>query len=141
MAYTTHGHHINGTSKENEPENKARCGGPNMCAKCSRESMSKHTTGGIYEAEILIGDNPANYQEQAMQMVQTYITGLWLLEGKAPASFHTYMAWFSKTLGNWKALVGTSLNDGFYYEVTHNGEKKETYLDAYMKFDNVVIPD
>jgi hypothetical protein len=51
-----------------------------------------------------------------------------------------YVVWFSKTLQNWKALLSTTISDGMYYEVTHNGNKTETYLDAYKKFDNVVIP-
>lgn len=52
-----------------------------------------------------------------------------------------YVVWFAKTLQNWKALVSTTLPDGMYYEVTHNGDKSETYLDAYKKFDNVCIFD
>lgn len=52
-----------------------------------------------------------------------------------------YTVWFSKTLQNWKALVSTTLPDGMYYEVTYNGDKKQTYLDAYKKFDNVCIDD
>lgn len=50
-----------------------------------------------------------------------------------------YIVWFSKTLQNWKALVSTTLPDGMYYEVTHNGDKAETYLDAYKKFHNVTV--
>lgn len=52
-----------------------------------------------------------------------------------------YVVWFSKTLQNWKALVSTTLPDGMYYEVTHNGDEGETYIDAYKKFDNVCISD
>lgn len=52
-----------------------------------------------------------------------------------------YIVWFSKTLRNWKALLSTTVPDGMYYEVTYDGEAKETYLDAYKKFDNVSIPD
>ena len=52
-----------------------------------------------------------------------------------------YIVWFSKTLQNWKALVSTTVPDGMYYEVTYNGELKETYVDAYKKWDNVRIPD
>ena len=48
-----------------------------------------------------------------------------------------YIVWFSKTLQNWKALVSTNVSDGMYYEITYNGDKKETYLDAYKKFDNI----
>lgn len=52
-----------------------------------------------------------------------------------------YVVWFSKVLHHWKALVSTTLPDGMYYEVTHNGIAGETYLDAYKKFDNICIPD
>lgn len=52
-----------------------------------------------------------------------------------------YVVWFAKTLGNWKALVSTTLPDGMYYEVTHNGAARETYLDVYKKWENVVIVD
>ena len=52
-----------------------------------------------------------------------------------------FIVWFSKTLCNWKALVSTTISDGMYYEVTYNGEKQETYLDAYKKWDNKCISD
>ena len=52
-----------------------------------------------------------------------------------------YIVWFSKTLQNWKALVSTTVSDGMYYEVTYNGDKKETYLDAYKKWQNICYPD
>lgn len=51
-----------------------------------------------------------------------------------------FVVWFSKTLKNWKALVGTTLN-GDYYEITYNGDKKETYLDVYQKTNNIKIVD
>jgi hypothetical protein len=56
------------------------------------------------------------------------------------AADDVYVVWFSKTLQNWKALVSTTLPDGMYYEVTYNGDKGETYIDAYKKFDNVCMP-
>lgn len=52
-----------------------------------------------------------------------------------------FIVWFCKTLQNWKALISTTVSDGMYYEVTHNGDKQETYLDAYKKWENVRIPD
>ena len=52
-----------------------------------------------------------------------------------------FIVWFCKTLQNWKVLVSTTVSDGMYYEVTHNGDKGETYLDAYKKWENVCIPD
>lgn len=51
-----------------------------------------------------------------------------------------YIVWFAKTLGNWKALISTSIpGDGLYFEVTHNGEKEETYVDIYKKVNNHVF--
>ena len=52
-----------------------------------------------------------------------------------------FIVWFCKTLQNWKALVSTTVSDGMYYEVTHNGDKNETYLDAYKKWKNICYPD
>ncbi len=43
MAYTTHGHHIPGTSK-NEVESYAKCGGDGICTTCSAE-IANHTGG------------------------------------------------------------------------------------------------
>lgn len=52
-----------------------------------------------------------------------------------------FIVWFCKTLGNWKVLISTTISDGMYYEITHNGERNETYLDAYKKWENMCIPD
>jgi len=52
-----------------------------------------------------------------------------------------YVVWFAFTLGNWKALCSTTLPDGRYYEVTYNKPKAETYIDTYIKVDNVAIPE
>ena len=52
-----------------------------------------------------------------------------------------YIVWFCKALGNWKALVSTDAVDGYYWEVTYNGAKGETYVDTYTKAANVCIPD
>ena len=52
-----------------------------------------------------------------------------------------FIVWFSKTLQNWKALVSTTVSDGMYYELTYNGDKKELYLDAYKKWENLCLID
>lgn len=52
-----------------------------------------------------------------------------------------FVVWFCKTLQNWKALVSTTISDGMYYEITHNGDNGETYIDAYKKWENVCVPD
>ena len=50
-----------------------------------------------------------------------------------------YIVWFCKTLQNWKALASTNVADGMYYEITHNGDKKETYVDVYKKWENYKV--
>lgn len=50
-----------------------------------------------------------------------------------------FVVWQCKTLQNNKALVSTTLSDGMYYEITHNGDKQETYVDAYKKWENLVV--
>ena len=52
-----------------------------------------------------------------------------------------YVIWFSKTLQNWKALVSTTVIDGLYYEITYNGDRRESYIDVYKKWENKCIPD
>ena len=44
-----------------------------------------------------------------------------------------FIVWSCKVLQNNKALVSTTVSDGMYYEITHNGDKNETYVDAYKK--------
>lgn len=50
-----------------------------------------------------------------------------------------FVVWCCKTLQNNKALLSTTVHDGMYYEVTYNGDKNETYLDAYKKWENMCI--
>lgn len=50
-----------------------------------------------------------------------------------------FVAWSCKILQNNKALVSTTVSDGIYYEITHNGDKQETYVDVYKKLENFVV--
>ena len=59
----------------------------------------------------------------------------------ASVEFDIYTVWKCKALQNWKFLISTSIPDGMYYEVTYNGSKKEWYLDAHKKFENVCIAE
>lgn len=51
------------------------------------------------------------------------------------------IVWSCKTLQNNKALVSTTVPDGMYYEITYNGDKNETYVDAYKKWENFVVKE
>ena len=48
----------------------------------------------------------------------------------------TYVVKYSYILGNWKALVSTTVIDGKYYEITYNSDKNEYYIDTYVKLRN-----
>lgn len=50
-----------------------------------------------------------------------------------------YNVWYSKTLQNHKGLFSTPMSDGMYYEITYNGDTDEAYIDAYKKWENVVV--
>ncbi|CAG5295323.1 gp37 [Streptococcus pneumoniae] len=68
------------------------------------------------------------------------------LSGREIKAEDCFVVWFSKTLQNWKALVSTnkitsSETCGDYAEITHNGDKKETYVDVYAKVSNRAIKD
>lgn len=52
---------------------------------------------------------------------------------------NVFVVWSCKTLQNNKALVSTTISDGMYYEITHNGDKKEIYVDAYKKWENFAV--
>lgn len=83
-----------------------------------------------------------NYQEKAKQIVIDYYNEhVEKTDNKKLTESEVFIVWFSKTLQNWKALVSTTISDGMYYEVTYNGDKKETYLDSYMKWENVYVKD
>lgn len=50
-----------------------------------------------------------------------------------------FIVWSCKALQNNKALASTTVSDGMYYEITHNGDKNETYVDAYKKWENFTV--
>lgn len=79
-------------------------------------------------------------QQQAREIVMNYVNEHLDKSDNIQITMQdVYVVWFCKTLQNWKVLVSTTLPDGQYYEVTHNGDKKETYLDVYKKWDNRCI--
>jgi hypothetical protein len=83
------------------------------------------------------------FQEKAIRLVFEYVKAR-LEKTDTHVEFskdQVYVVWFVKVLQNWKVLISTTLPDGMYYEVTFNGDKYETYIDAYKKFDNVLVPD
>lgn len=80
--------------------------------------------------------------DKAKRLVMNYMNEKYLLDpinNPMVAIDQVYVVWFSKTLQNWKVMASSNIADGMYYEITHNGDKNETYLDAYKKLENVTI--
>jgi hypothetical protein len=77
---------------------------------------------------------------EQIEIVRDYIMEHSDMSDPAP-EFEVYIVWKCKTLQNWKYLVSSTLHDGMYFELTYNGDKQEWYLDAYKKFENVVIAE
>ena len=78
--------------------------------------------------------------EKALKIVRDYIEEHLDKSDEKP-TFEVFMVWKCKALQNWKYLLSSTLFDGMYYELTYNGNKNEWYLDAYKKFQNVVISE
>ena len=79
-------------------------------------------------------------QEKAKKIVVDYFNGhVDKTDGKRINVDDVYIVWFCKTLQNWKALASTNVPDGVYYEITHNGDKNETYVDVYKKWENYTV--
>lgn len=77
---------------------------------------------------------------KALDIVKNYILNH-LDKSDPKVEFDVYFVWKAKVLQNWKYLISSTLPDGMYYELTYNGDKKEWYLDAYKKFENVCIKE
>lgn len=81
-------------------------------------------------------------QEKARRIVMNYFNDhVDVADGKRLTMDDVFVVWFAKTLQNWKCLVSTMVSDGMYYEVTHNGDKNETYVDVYKKWENYCVKD
>lgn len=72
--------------------------------------------------------------EKAKSLVEDYEMSRTCQLSRPP--FEVFVVWNAYVLGNIKALLGTTLFDGMYYEVTYNKAKNEIYFDAYHKVEN-----
>lgn len=79
-------------------------------------------------------------QEKARQIVVDYFNShVDKTDGVQISIDDVFVVWFCKTLQNWKALLSTKVPDGVYYEITHNGDRYETYVDVYKKWENFCV--
>lgn len=50
-----------------------------------------------------------------------------------------YIVWFSKTLGNWKAIVASPIIKALIWEIAYNAHRKECYIEVYKKLNSVKV--
>lgn len=113
-----------------------RDGKPPWCRTCGLTANFEKP-----ESEFKNSTNdPEDFQYKVKQAVVDHYNGSHDIR-EAIGFESVYIVWFAKTLQNWKALLSTTLPDGMYYEVTRNGDRNETYLDAYKKVENVTFRD
>lgn len=101
-----------------------------------RDTFDEPRIFGTTMADNLAGP----YQTKAMHIVRSYIMSQFDKSDEV-TPFEIYVVWFCFILGGWKALISTDIQDGMYYEVTHDHHKACTYLDVYKKFYNTMIRD
>lgn len=53
--------------------------------------------------------------------------------------FDVFVVWSCKTLQNNKAILSATLKGAPLFEITHNGDKNEMYVDTYTKKSNECI--
>ena len=77
-------------------------------------------------------------QEKAINAARTVLFNEFDYNANEITPADMYVVWFCKTLQNWKAIVsGRTIEE--FIEVTHNGDRNETYVDVYYKTKNVCI--
>lgn len=106
----------------------------------ANETLKRHAAN----LKRLQGEHKMRYnstlQEKAIEAAQKALYGVdnfdyLAADGDLNGMF---VVWFCKTLQNWKAIVAGRDFDEFI-EVTHNGDKNETYVDIYIKVTNVCV--
>lgn len=90
------------------------------------------------ERNFIMGNN--EFQKLVKEKLVEYVNNhLDKSDGTQITEDDVYIVWYCKTLQNHKAMASTTLSDGMYYEFTYNGDKKELYIDAYIKWENICV--
>lgn len=145
MTFTGHGHHIPGTVKGDRSRVRIhKCGGIGICNQCTKEAdfytRAVSFVKNNHQKHVDMEENGVvkDFQDDAKNAVVNYFNNTRVTQ-KELTENDVFVVWFSKTLQNWKALVGTQLPDGRYYELTYSGDKRELYLKVYRLIDDVIL--
>lgn len=113
MPYTTHGHALPGTTPgEPKPQMVARCGGPELCAACSREAALRAQGSPMTADDMAEGQRTAFGLARAMGSGDTQAVGAVLADmttiheiRRALMASAAMCAWIVREAGmDWAAL-------------------------------------
>lgn len=101
----------------------------------------------VYKPDTKNGESgllvPKDFQQQAKDAVALYYnTYLVPMPGLGTPPIHEddiFVVWFVKVLQNWKALCSTIFEDDRYFELTYDGDRRQLYIDEYVKKNNRVF--
>lgn len=91
--------------------------------------------GKPYSFEV--NREPFEFMKTAREKVASYIFKMDLSPDRPIYADDVSIIWFTTNDAEWRVLLGTTLGDGLYYRITHNGE--ETRLDVFKMFDSQTI--
>lgn len=75
-----------------------------------------------------------------MDVAKRAVLETWEPKDELPPRYEDiYVVWFCYILGNFKALLSTTVQDDKYYEVTYNVNTEEAYVDTYEKVKNEAL--
>ena len=82
------------------------------------------------------------HSKRACELVRELVNDI-TNKGQYPngIDFKVYIIACTYILGNEKYWISTDLPDGKYFEVTYNDDKKEFYVDVYVRVINKKIED
>lgn len=81
-----------------------------------------------------------NPVKDAMFILQTHL-GKEYPNLEPPTEDEIFLVYFSYIIGGWKCELATGAHPGFLYQITHNVQFVENYLDVYQKRSNSVYID
>lgn len=87
---------------------------------------------------------PRDFQQMVKDAValyyNTYLVPLpGLVDGTLIHEDDVFVVWFNKALQNWKATASTIFEDDRYFELTYDGDRRQLYIDEYVKKSNRVF--
>ena len=76
---------------------------------------------------------------RCIAIVQQRIENEYSDSSGACPDYNVFVVWSCKTLQNNKAILSANLKGAPLFEITHNGDKNEMYVDTYTKKSNECI--